>query len=81
MQFLNDTSPVFDVTKAEASKLLSGIAFLNISQLPGKAQKDDVLRLYLNPNATHSINRLTIDGLGMHALNSVDVDGFRYDNY
>jgi hypothetical protein len=81
IQFLNDTSPVFNITKAEASKLLSGIAFLNVSQLPGKATNDDVLRLYLNPNATHPINRLTIDGLGWHAPHSVSVDGFRHDNY
>ena len=81
IQFLNDTSLVFNITKAEASKLLSGIAFLNVSQLPGKTQKDDVLRLYLNPNATHPIDQLTIDSLGLHAPNSVAVDGFRHDNY
>jgi hypothetical protein len=81
IQFLNDTSPFFNVTKAEASKLLSGIAFLNVSPLPGKPPKYDLLRLYLNPNATHPIDRLTIDSLALHAPNSVALDGFRYDNY
>jgi len=42
IQFLKDTSLVFNITKAEASKLLSGIAFVNVSQLAGKAPKDDL---------------------------------------
>jgi len=81
IQFLNDASPVFDVTRAEASKSLSGIGFLNVSQLSGSAKKDHVLRLYLNPNATHPIDRLTIDSLGLHDPQSVAVDDFRFDNY
>jgi hypothetical protein len=80
-QFLRDTSPVFDITKAEASKLLSGIAFLNVSQVPGTTKKDHVLRLYLNPNAAHPIDGLTTDSLGLHDPHSVAVDDFRFDSY
>ena len=57
MQFLNDASPIFDVTKAEASTLLSGIAFLNVSQIGGAQGRDRLLRLYLNPDAAIPIPR------------------------
>jgi hypothetical protein len=64
IQFLQDPTPVFDVTKAEASKLLSGIAFLNISQLHDSHNQNRWLRLYSNPNATHPIPELAVDLLG-----------------
>jgi hypothetical protein len=81
MQFLQDSSPLLNVTKAEASKLLSGIAFLNISPLPDPRQDNRLLRLYLNPNATHPIPDLVVDHLGHHDPMSVEVDRFTFDNY
>ncbi len=81
IQFLQDTTPVFNVTKGVASRLLSGIAFLNVSQLPVTSRKDRSLRLYLNPNATHPIPGLAVDFLDLHIPLSVDVDRFIFDNY
>jgi hypothetical protein len=81
IQFLHDASPIFDVTKADASKLLAGIGFLDIWQPAGTTKKHRILRLYLNPYATHPIDRLTIDSLGLHDPQSVAVDDFRFDNY
>ena len=82
IQFLNDTSACFDVTKAEASKLLSAIAFLNISKIPAEPGKAiPQLRLYLNPNALNPIPQMTIELLTWEVPHSVFCDDFSCDNY
>jgi hypothetical protein len=81
IQFLGDRSCVFDVTKREASRLISGIAFLNISQIPAERDRGQTLRLYLNPNATNPVSRLTVDILRNHDPQSVEFDDFSFDNY
>jgi hypothetical protein len=81
IQFLQDTSAVFNVTKSDASRLLSGIAFLNISKLSGTSNNDGLLRLYQNPNAKHPIPDLVVHFLSHHDPQSVAVDRFSFDNY
>jgi hypothetical protein len=81
IQHLRDTSSVYDVTKGEASKLISGIAFLNISQIPGTSDRGRTLRLFLNPNATNPVSGLTVDMLRNHDPMSVELDSFAFDNY
>jgi hypothetical protein len=81
MQHLRDTSSVYDVTKGEASRLISGIAFLNISQIAGASHRSQTMRLYLNPNATNPLSMLTVDILRNHDPMSVELDAFAFDNY
>lgn len=80
IQFLKDALPMYGTTRAEASKLLSGIAFLNVSQLAGAANKDS-LRLYLNPNAANPVDSLTIHSLRLHDPQGIFLDNFGFDNY
>jgi hypothetical protein len=81
MQHLRDTSSVYDVTKGEASRLISGIAFLNISQIAGASHRSQRMRLYLNPNATNPVSMLTVNILRNHDPMSVELDTFAFDNY
>jgi hypothetical protein len=81
IQHLGDTSGVYDVTKGEASRLISGIAFLNISQIPAASDGGQRMRLYLNPNATNPVSMLTVDILRNHDPVSVELDTFAFDNY
>jgi hypothetical protein len=87
MQFRADLSPVFDVTKGVASRLISGIGFLNISNIPPQLGEQSnspqhQLRLFVNPNATNPIPRLAIDMIKrLSQPGSVLVEDFAHDNY
>ncbi len=94
VQFLDDESslcpdnksPPLDVTKGYASRLISGIGFLNVSHIP--PQQGEVfdpakprLRLFTNPSAINPIPKLTVDAMQWEQPGSVVVDDFRHDNY
>lgn len=82
-QFLNDWSAVFDVTKAEASTLISALAFLNISHFSDEDDKmpTQVMWLYLNPNAKNPVPRLVVDHMRLTKPYDLTVDDFAHDNY
>ena len=83
IQFLEDNSAVLNVTKAQASCLISGIGFLNISQLEIDSGNPDHtrFRLYTNPNALNPVPDLTIDYLQDSDPKAVQVERFVDDNY
>lgn len=81
MQFKNDpTATIGAVTRGEASRLLSGVAFIDAwLGKPRDAQSASEFRLFRNPNALHSISTLTRHGLAFDE--PIADDGFEYDNY
>jgi hypothetical protein len=83
IQFLNDCSTVLGVTKAEASTLISAIAFLNISYISDDVGKlpSQVLWLYLNPNAKNPVHSLVVDHMRLAKPYDIAVDDFAHDNY
>lgn len=86
IQFANDKSPLLGVTKGDASQLISGIGFLNISHIPSpqhgaSSPVEPRLRLFSNPNATNPIPDLTMDMMQLEQPGSVVIESFRHDNY
>lgn len=80
MQFTKDRkTKIFNHTRGAASKLLSGIMFINAWQTENAPEPKEV-RLYLNPYAKHPITRYTIDMLRLCSL-EVSLDDFAYDTY
>nr|CAD6596488.1 hypothetical protein RKHAN_00312 [Rhizobium sp. Khangiran2] len=53
-QFVADTRPLFDVTMAQASKLLSGILFIN-AWVGSPRTEQTIHRLFLNPHAANPL--------------------------
>src|SRR6202044_3210432 len=78
IQFLHDASPLFDITKGEASKLISAVGFLNISQVPLQegSRSSASLKLYVNPNAMNPLSSLTIDHLRLRDPHAVLIESF-----
>jgi hypothetical protein len=72
MQFLRDKAKIFGVSRAIASRLLSGIMFINAWQ-PTDAKHTH--RLFLNPYAKHPIPGLTVRRL------EVGIPGLRKDDF
>ncbi len=78
LQFRGDRkNRSFDLTRAAASRLLSGLLFLNAWQ-GSKGRKD--VSLFLNPNARHPLSDLDRDVLQLH-LPQLKVEDFRHDFY
>lgn len=78
MQFRSDRTKVFDVTRRTASRLLSGIMFIDAWQQ--SPARPPVHALYLNPHAKHPISRLTRDHLVTNIPN-INFDDFEHDTY
>jgi hypothetical protein len=80
IEFLNDHPATdFQISFGEASRLVSGIAFLNT--WPSPDGNTPLLRLFLNPNAKHPVPDLTVDCLKLEDPQAVAVERFTYDNY
>lgn len=77
MQFTRDRTQVLGVTRSRASKMLSGMMFVDAWQPP---KVDRTHRLFLNPHAKRPISALTVDKLRMQVQN-LEVDDFRHDVY
>ena len=77
MQFTRDRTKVLGVTRSHASKLLSGMMFIDAWQSP---KADRIHRLFLNPHAKRPISALTVDILRTQ-VQSLAVDDFRHDVY
>jgi hypothetical protein len=78
MQFRSDRSKVLGVTRGTASKLLSGIMFVDAWQ---KARSKPPLNaLYLNPHARHPVSRLSRDHLLM-SIPDMSIEDFEHDVY
>jgi len=77
MQFTRDRTQVLGVTRSRASKMLSGMMFVDAWQPP---KVDRTHRLFLNPHAKRPISALTVDMLRMQVQN-LEVDDFRHDVY
>jgi hypothetical protein len=78
MQFRTDKTKIFAVTRARASRLLSGMMFIDASQVP--SSNAPVHGLYLNPYAKHPISELTRDHL-RKGIPNMSFDDFRHDTY
>lgn len=77
LQFRGDRAPVFNVDRDEASRLLSGLMFLDVSQLPNEKRRH---WLYLNPNARHRVPQLAWHRLA-HSVPGMMVDTLEHDFY
>jgi len=80
MQFRRDRTPLMGTTRARASRLLSGLAFLNAWRDPNE-QGPMTCRLFLNPHAKYPISALVVDELRWSVGNSITVDRFDHDTY
>lgn len=78
MQFRSDRTKVLGVTRATASKLLSGIMFVDAWQKPSTKPRNHAL--YLNPHAKHPIPKLNRDCLAIN-IPAMSYDDFGYDTY
>jgi hypothetical protein len=82
MQFLRDRVKLFGVSRAYASRLLSGIMFIKAWQSPDSKR---IHRLFLNPHAKHPIPGLTVRhlevGIREELRENFLVDDFRDDTY
>lgn len=78
MQFLSDLTKTFDVTRGTASRLLSGIMFLDAWQQP--SEKPPVHALYLNPHAKNPVSCLTRNNLVTN-IPDINFDDFEHDMY
>ncbi|WP_301750091.1 hypothetical protein [uncultured Erythrobacter sp.] len=78
MQFRSDRTKVLGVTRATASKLLSGIMFVDARQKPTTKPRNHAL--YLNPYAKHPISDLDRDCL-IAGISDMELDDFQYDAY
>lgn len=78
MQFRSDRTKVLGVTRAAASKLLSGIMFVDAWQKPSTKPRNHAL--YLNPYAKHPISKLNRDRL-VTGIHNMDFDDFEHDAY
>ncbi|MEP2988475.1 MAG: hypothetical protein ABJN65_05905 [Parasphingorhabdus sp.] len=78
MQFRSDRKKVLGVTRAAASRLLSGIMFVDASQLPSSTPPCHAL--YLNPFAKHPLSKLTRHRLATD-ISDIRFDDFQHDAY
>jgi hypothetical protein len=78
MQFVRDRTIVQGVTRAHASKLLSGIMFIDAWQGPSEKKREHAL--FLNPYAKSRISRLTSETL-VHSIRGLLFDDFQHDKY
>jgi hypothetical protein len=78
MQFLKDRTKVLGMTRAAASKLLSGIMFVDAWQQPSDKPRNHAL--YLNPYAKNPMSRLCRDRLVIN-IKDMGYDGFEHDTY
>jgi hypothetical protein len=83
IQFLQDATPVFDVTKGDASRLISALGFLNISHIPREtnSRRSAAFKLYVNPNAKNPLSTLTISHFRLNDPSAVLIEDFSDDNY
>jgi hypothetical protein len=77
IQFLRDRAKIFAVSRALASRLLSGMMFIDAWQ-PTDAKRTH--RLFLNPHAKHPIPGLTVRHLEV-GIASLSKDDFQNDVY
>lgn len=78
MQFRSDRTKVFDVTRRTASRLLSGIMFIDAWQQ--SSARSPAHALYLNPHAKHPVSQLTRDHL-VASIPDINFDDFEHDAY
>lgn len=78
MQFRTDRTKVLGVTRASASKLLSGIMFVDAWQQPSDKPRNHAL--YLNPYAKNPMPKLCRDQL-VSRIKDMGYDDFDHDSY
>ncbi|TXC73365.1 hypothetical protein FSZ31_00960 [Sphingorhabdus soli] len=78
MQFRSDRSKLLGVTRAAASKLLSGVMFVDAWQKPSDKSRNHAL--YLNPYAKHPMPKLCRDRL-VCSIRDMRYDDFEHDAY
>jgi hypothetical protein len=79
MQFRSDRSKVLGVTRAAASRLLSGIMFVDARQKPS-SEKPRNHAFFLNPHAKHPVPMLNHHRLVMN-IPDMSFDNFEHDTY